>query len=542
MSADEHTLGRSTRTVSALTVASRTAGLVRDMLTARIFGDTLVGSAFAAAFAIPNTFRRLFGEGALSAAFLPEYTRLADDAPTDDPETGSPAPADGAGPYASLTIALLTLTTGAATVLLELALLAALLAFPHDPDRAYALRLVMVVLPFMPLVCVAAILGGMLQSHGRFAPWAAAPVLLNAVLIAAVLPFFLTARTEADVRHWGAVLCVAAVVAGALQIAWSLWCLRGLVGWTTHVRPALPRTRAMLVRMLPALLGLGTLQINGLLDTLIAMWPAWVGPTLLGHAYPLDESSNAVLFYAQRLYQFPLGVFGVAVATAAFPLLSRTANDPDRFADVVRRSLRLSLFIALPASAGLALVAPDLVRVLYTGGGGFSDAGAARATLVTLCYAGAVWAYSANHVLTRAFYATGDTTTPMRVAVAMVALNLVLNLTLIWFLREAGLALSTAIAAIVQTALLARLATRRLGVSLLSDPRFRSGVLMLVCTTLVMAAAVGLVSWLGSPLRTSWGGRLALTLAISTLGGGVYAGAAVLFRRPELGWLLGRGV
>lgn len=524
----DHAMGRATRTVAGLTLVSRVMGLARDLVTVRVFGDTAVGSAFAAAFAIPNMFRRLFGEGALSAAFIPEYTRLADEDP------------DRADKLASLTVGLLALITGAITVVIELGVLAVLVFAPGDAERTLSLRLVMVCLPFMPMICVAAILGGMLQARGRFGPWAAAPILLNLSIIAAALPYFFVER--ADAAFWAYPIAAAATLSGALQVAWSFWALRGTVRWTRAVADVRDRGRAMMRRMGPVLIGLGTLQLNSFMDTLIAMWPNWVGPTVAGYDYPLDERANAILFYAQRLYQFPLGVFGIAVATAAFPVLARDAKDPARFAATLRRGLRLSLFIALPATAGLLVLRVPLVDTLYSGmGDGFSDEGVRRAAAVLTGYSAAIWAYSLNQLYTRAFYAAGDTRTPMRIAVWMVAFNLVLNLTLIWWLREAGLAWSTGISATLQTVLLARAARGRLlGVGVF-DAETRVSVGGCVLASVVVAGVSWGVLWLwGEPGSWAWG-SLRTGGAVGA-GVAVYAGWAVGTRRPELRWLLGRSV
>jgi putative peptidoglycan lipid II flippase len=296
----------------------------------------------------------------------------------------------------------------------------------------------------------------------------------------------------------------------------------------------------MLRRMGPVLIGLGTLQLNSFMDTLIAMWPNWVGPTIAGHDYPLDERANAVLFYAQRLYQFPLGVFGIAVATAAFPMLSRDAGDPARFAATMRRGVRLSLFIALPATAGLVVVRGPLVDTLFTGmGDGFSAEGVTRASLVLLGYSVAIWAYSLNQLYTRAFYASGDTATPMRIAVSMVGLNLALNMVLIWWLREAGLAWSTAITAILQTALLARAARRGLIGGPLLDTETGRSVGWFVMASAGVAMATGLLLWGWAP-SDSWALNAVRTSCAVLLGVAVYAGWAIGVGRPELGWLLGR--
>lgn len=519
-------IGKDTRTVAGLTLVSRVFGLLRDLVTVRVFGDTAVGSAFAAAFAIPNMFRRLFGEGALSAAFLPEYTRMADD---------DPKKADA---FASLTIGLLALVTGVITIVIELGLLIVVMMSADDPDRAYSLKLVMVMLPFMPLICVAAILGGMLQSHGRFGPWAAAPILLNLCILAAAMPYFFVENASA--AAWAYPIGIAAVFSAGLQVAWSVWCLRGSVKWTSGVSQARSETRAMLWRMVPVLIGLGTLQLNSFADTVIAMYPNWVGGTIFGYEYPLDESSNAVLFYAQRLYQFPLGVFGIAVATAAFPALSRVANDKERFGEMLRRGVRLSLFIGLPASVGLLVVGPELLRVMYSGfGDGFSDEGITRASTVLMGYAIAVWAYSLNQLFTRAFYASGDTKTPMKIALVMVGINVCLNLVLIWWLREAGLAWSTAICAIAQTVGLMIAARRKLGLDLF-DGRVRAFG-MIIAGSIVMGACVwGVETVLSEP--DSWGGHAVRVAVLTGVGVVVYGVWSIVMKMDELGWLISRSM
>jgi len=520
------TAGRAVRNVSGLTIISRIAGLTRDLVTVRIFGDTAIGSAFAAAFAIPNLFRRLFGEGALSAAFIPAYTRLLKSDP--------PA----AHAIASLVIGLLAAITGALAILGAGTLIALVALLPADHDRNFSLLLVATMLPYMPLICVAAIMGGMLQAHGRFGPWAAAPIILNICILAVAVPFFLV--PEADPHRWAFYIGAAVVVAGAVQVVWSLMMLRGNAVWTRKFQAAKGESKALLVRIIPALIGLGTLQLNAMLDTLIAMWPNWVGPTILGHQYPLDQASNAVLFYSQRLYQFPLGVFGIAVATVVFPQLARAANDSASFARTLRNGIRLSLFIALPASVGLALVRDDLVHAVYTGlGGGFSEQGVARAASVVLGYSVAVWSYSLVHVLTRAFYATGDTRTPMNAAIATVALNLVLNFTLIWPFKEAGLAWSTAAASIAQVAFLSILARKHLLSGPLLDAESRASIVRTIGTSIAMGIAVRLMLWVW-PGRTTWGAHAGALAAAVVVGAAVYAGLAAARRAPELTWLLGR--
>lgn len=520
------------RVVAFFTLVSRFAGLARDVVLARVFGDTAVGSAFAFAFLIPNLFRRLFGEGALTAAFLPEYASLA---------TRDPIAADR---FASLTAALLTIVTGAIT-LAGVALLLALRALtPDDPDRAFMLTLAAIMLPYMPLICAVAIVGAILQVHGRFAPMASAPVILNAVMIAAALLVYGPLGWSATDTAY--LVAGAVVVSGAFQLAWTLLAARRFVRWTRGYAAVRDSARRMLRRFLPGVLGLGTLQLNTLLDGVIASWPVLVGPTILGVAYPLDEASNAVLSYTQRLYQFPLGVFGIAVATAVFPLLSRVADAPRDFADTLRRGLRLSVFIGLPASAGLVLVRDDLTFVLLQGEN-FSVDGARRAALVLAGYAPAVWAYSVNQLFVRAFYARGDTLTPVKVALGAMLLNLALNLSMIWVpgLRESALAWSTAISATVQTLWLARLTRTRLLTESLFDADTLRGLLRTVAITLAMSAATYAVVSLfpaaapGAGDATHAASLVRLAAAVGA-GALAFGGLAFTTRAPELRWLLHR--
>lgn len=526
------------RVVSGFTLLSRFAGLARDIITARIVGDTALGSAFRAAYAIPNLFRRLFGEGALSAAFLPEYTVLR----RDDPRA--------ADQLASLVLRLLMLSTGGLTLILEAVLFVLWLLHRSDPDQALSLRFMMLMLPMMPMVCITAILGGILQAHGRFAVPAAAPILLNLFQIGAGLLFYAGVVTDRTTAAY--VIAVAAVAASIAQIAWSLAGIRGQIRWTrmaTDAQQAIANVRA---RFLPALIGLGTLQLNTFLDMVIAMWPSWFGDTMFGRPTPLDRSSNAILSFTQTIYQFPLGVFGLAVATAVFPLLSRAAARPAEFIDTLRRGVRLSMFIGLPASVGLVLTRHELIAVLFGGTSdrsthGFSPEGLDRAAAVLAGFATAVWAYSVNHTLTRAFYAKGDTTTPMRIAMAAVALNLGLNLTLIWSLREAGLAWATAISAVLQTFALFVSLGRRHGVHPL-DRSTVAALFRIVALTGLMAAAVVGASHLlpaaaapGSPPGTGlWTIQLLRLGVLCTVGAGVFAAAAWLLRVPEIRWLMER--
>ncbi len=528
-----------------MTLGSRVGGLVRDVVIGRIFGATMLGSAFAAAFAIPNMFRRLFGEGALSAAFIPAYTEATRTSKHD------------ADALASLTITALGLITTALTVLVELILVAVLLLAPHSEERALSLKLILVMLPFMPLICIVAIQAGILQVHGRYGPAASGPIILNAFIVATGLYFILTKQLGGELTAY--VLGAATVLSGLTQMLWFFLLLRPHIAWTREWQSARPRARVMFTKFVPVAVGLGTLQLNTFLDTLIAMWPIWIGPTLLGHAYPLDKSSNVILSLTARLYQFPLGVFGISIASAIFPLLSRHAKEPDHFVDTLRRGLRLALYIGLPATLGLILVRHEAIEVLYgSGRTGWTPEAVARAANVLAAFSVGIWAYSLNQVLTRAFYAQGDMRTPMSVSFAMIAVNVALNFTLIWIpgVRESGLAWATAISAILQTLILAALCKKMLtnlgAQHQLADPHARTAAMKIGAATLTMAmlvyalltilpttspfASPALPSW----LATAWSWQLTRLALASVLGGLTYLVLSRLLKIPEMNWLLHR--
>ncbi len=524
---------RHARTFTVLTLVSRVTGLGRDALLARAFGAGATLDAFNFAFQVPNLFRRLFGEGALTASFLPVYARLD----RDDP--------DAARAFAGVMLALLGIALAAITVVGELVLLAVM---ELDPAGALGLRLLMVMLPYMPLVCLVAFVGAMLQTHGRFGTTAASPIILNLCIMAAAF-----AGSEWWTRlglggHPGERVAIervawAVIVAGFLQLGANLWSLRHhRVRVHLAVRGNGRHIREVVLKAMPMLLGLGIFQVNTFIDGLVASWRTMVGPTIMGIEYPLPEGSMTFLSYAQRLYEFPLGVFGVAIATAIFPALARESGDPARFVATLRRGLRLSFFVGFPASVGLLIVREPLAAAVYQGGR-FGPADVREVAFVLAMYAPAIWAYSMQQLATRAFYALGDTVTPVKVSAWMALLNLALNLALIWTpLGVGGLALSTAACAVLQVAVMNRLMRRRVAAlagdgSVILDRETRGGFARTVAATAAMAAVTGVASIaLGG--EDTWLRGVGGTLALAGIGTVSFVAASRLLRMPELGWAL----
>jgi putative peptidoglycan lipid II flippase len=519
--------------ISGLTLLSRATGLVRDATLAAIFGMGVVADAFFIGFLVPNLFRRLFGEGALAAAFIPRYTELRQQEPALARRFAGTCLAGLAVVLAGLTLAgeaLLYWLWGSAN---------------WAAGTGLAIRLIMLMLPYMPLVCLVALLGAILQVHRRFGPPAAVPIALNLGIIVAALGAGLGMAGDLGPAAVARVTALAILAAGLLQLLWQ-----GAAAWVV-ARPQFrlagsgPAVRDFVKAMGPLALGLAVFQINAFTDSLIALFLAAKEGgaatfTLAGWRFPFPMQAGAVaaLQWSQRLQQFPLGVFGIAVATAIFPALSEAAADEDRGRDrlrsILQQGLRLTLFIGLPATVGLFLVRLPLARVIYERGA-FTLDDAQRVATILAGYASAVWAYSLSHVLTRAFYAAKRELTPVRVAASTVVLNLALNLTLIWPLGAAGLAWSTAICAALQAGLLL-VASRRLVGPVLSKPVLMSW-LRTTALTVAMAMVVGAIGWHAAPAGRTWWetagwlGAMVLSGALVVFLGGWLTGA------PELRWL-----
>ena len=504
----------STRLIALLTLGSRVLGLLRECLLGYFFSTSELLSAFRIAFMVPNLARRLFGEGALSSAMIPV---LSENLQTKGEEASRR--------LVGTVLTLLVLFLAAVVVVAELGL-----AVWRSVQPKVVLNLAALLLPYMVAICAVAVASGVLNVRHHFAAPAAAPMILNLAIISGGL-----------IGGWGAglrglpllyVICVAVLVGGMLQALLIALALRGarfFPRFGMHWRD--PAVGTIFKLMAPMIVGLAAVQLNSLADYLIAYFfistdQGRVGPAVLG--------------FAQYLYQLPLGVFGIALATAIFPLLSAKAANADQagLADVLARGIRLSLFIALPAAVGLIMTAQPLVATLYQRGE-FDAADTARVAGTLVFYSLGLPAYFLVHVLVRTFYAQQDSRTPARVAASMVALNLTLNLLLVFKLQERGLALATALSAALQAVWLwHRLRSRVSGIPVGLIAR---GVGSISVATVFMAGALLLVQYVGflQPLLATHH-AVHLTLLVVT-GVVVYGVAARLLGLEELGLLLRRG-
>jgi putative peptidoglycan lipid II flippase len=537
--------------IGVITFVSRLLGLARESIAARAFGAGAVWSAFVFAFTIPNLFRKLLGEGALSAAFIPLYAaevkksgQLEVDSGQQEPSSLGHSPlATGHSQFASAAVNLLLLILLGLTIVGELVLVGIRL-FTHRPDYLLAIDLTCVMLPYVMLVCGTAFLSAILQVHHRFAAATWTAVVLNVVLIVAIVLAgrLIDLTTDAGKQQavwwlsWGVLL------AGVIQIVILIPSLVA-VGFRLDFRASVrtPAIRKMLLMTAPVALGLGVLQIGTLLDKVIAFGlaraPGAADLHVLGHTLPLPMAEGAAvrLNLAQYMYQFPLGVFAIALATAIFPRLSSDAVHADgtlagaaseQFRGVLRQGVIASLFIGLPASAGMIIVREPAVRLLFQGNQ-FTPQDAAWVALSMAIYSAAIWAFSLLQIVNRAYYALHDATTPLVWTVINLVLNLAIELPLLWTgLGESAMAVGTLVSFGIQAIAMLWLLGRRCGGLGLRE--MAPTIAKMLIATAAMYAACWLVTLLPfyphGTGRWRWAAQLAILMAV---GGGVYFGACV---------------
>lgn len=539
------------RLMAGITFVSRLLGMARESIVANYFGAGPVWAAFTVAFTVPNLFRKLLGEGALSAAFIPLYAqavkrdRLRGGASTED--ASHPAHLDHRD-FAAASVNLLCLMLLALTVIGE-ALLLLLDLLPLREDWRLAVRLTAIMLPYVFLVCGAALLCGILQVHERFGITAATSIVLNACLIVGIVAAsrMYDLKTLAGQEAGVEALAWLVLIAGVIQIAILLPALRA-VGFRFRLGLSLrtPALRRMLRLTGPVALGTGVLQVSTMLDRMVSFLLAQ-GPSgqthfvLLGHAirYPMAAGAAARLNWAQYLYQFPLGVFAIALATAIFPKLSsdaivdhtpaddHTPNTPHdarvtpEFAAVLRQGIESSLFIGLPASIGMVLVATPAVRLLFQRGS-FTPADTAVTALSTAIYSSAIWAFSLQQIINRAYYALHDMMTPLIWAIANLLINTAVELPLLWTpLHESGMAAGTLVSFAIQSLVMLWLLQRRCGNLNLASLLRPFSAMLIGCGAMTFAclAVRHLPHYPAGGRATGAAAQLAITI---TLGGAVY--------------------
>lgn len=442
------------RVVGLLTLLSRILGLFRDAVMVASFGNGAIMDAFTVAFRVPNMARQIFGEGALSTAFLPVFIQ-------DMEQKGKQA----AFQTATAILAVTTLGLLVVVITVEAALLGLSLLLPMSYEVSLLLNLIALLTPYLLLICVLAQACAVFHGMHIFGIPALFPVLLNALWIIGAWSLDQTAFAS-ETRIY--LIATGIVGIGVVQLGLCIPTLRQ-IGFRFEWNWAAGRSRVQTViaTMLPILLGLSITQFNTLCDSLIA-WgltaPSDPAANRWLESYPLTEGTAAAMYLGQRLYQFPIGVFGVALGTVIYPLLTAHAErgETNLFREDLARGLRMVIAIGIPASVGLFLIATPLTQLIFERGE-FTAEDTINTSKMIAAYGLGAWAACGLLIIARAFYALGDRQTPLRIGLVAVVVNLVANLSLVWIFAGPGLALGTSITATFQVLVACWILTRRVG-------------------------------------------------------------------------------
>ena len=509
---------RNTLTQSSLTMSSRILGFVRDILIAAKVGAGPIGDAFVTALMFPNLFRRIFAEGAFAQAFVPAYARTLE-------AEGPEAAAD----VARQTMRGLFAATAALVIVAQLAMPWIMQVIHGGYDQSsesfqLAIVLTQITMPYLACMALAALLSGVLNSSGRFILSAGAPTVLNIFLITAAL-------LGEDNRNTAFLAAIAVSAAGVAQAALLWWGVRRQnvslsLGWP-KLTPAVKKVIALAI---PGTIAASGVQINILVSQALASF---------------EEGAKSWLFYADRLYQLPLGIVGVAVGVAILPRLARAARTDDTHGThkLMDDGIGLAMALTVPASIALMVAPAYLIEGLYARGA-FTLEDASQSGLALIHYGWGVPAFVLIKVLAPGFFAREDTKTPMRFALFTVALNTVLGAGLFFWLKSQGaagfpgLAVATSVAAWMNAALLF--------FGLQARGWYKPGrrlLLRLISVTLASAAMGGaLIYLLSNPslLQDHIAyGKFVEVLAFILVGGAIYAVAAILFGAVRLSDLRG---
>ncbi|OHE79256.1 MAG: murein biosynthesis integral membrane protein MurJ [Verrucomicrobia bacterium GWF2_62_7] len=510
-------LGRATAVISVMTVISRILGLVRDKGIAYVFGASWVTDAFFVAFRIPNMLRQLLAEGSLSAAFIPVFSEV------EQKRSRAEAWLLGSAALNVLAITIVVICVLGIVFANPLVQLLTLQFGPETEQFLLTVALTRLLFPFLLFVGLAAVVMGMLNTLRHFAMPALAPALLNLAMIAAtaVAAWFYPSSQRDKVFA----LAAGVLVGGVLQLALQIPPLLKL-GYRYRAVLRHPALKRVFLLMIPGMFGLAVAEF----DLVVAQMLAW----------HLGEGVVSAFFWAQRLMQLPLGIFGIAIATALLPTLAAQAVNlrMEEFKRSLAEGTRLMLVVQLPATAGMIVLAPAIIRVLLQGGA-FSAADAEITTQALILLTLGICAFAGAKLLTQAFYALQDMVTPVKIGAASSLLCVALNLLLIVPLGYRALALSATLASLFNWLALFILLRRRLG-QLRGREITRAAVKMLAAT-LAMTVLLALLLYAADPAaQRSWPAAALLLAAYIVLGGAAYLAAALALRVQEAHTLVAR--
>ncbi len=502
--------------MAAATLTSRILGMVREMVYSWFMGATWVAGAFQVAFMVPNLFRRLLGEGALTAAFIPifkEKERTATEA-----EMWRAANAVISGLIIAATII---------TALAMLGITVVLAGGPYAAKTELMLRLLRVMFPYMLLICLTAVLMGMLNARGHFFIPATGALIMNVVMIASV--YLLAPRLGLELHQKIYALAFGVLVAGAAQAAFQLPTLYTEGFRYYWVSPVGDATVQRVVRqMVPGMIGVAAFQLNVVVTQGVAYW---VDPVIV-----------AQFNYAIRLMELPQGVFGISLATYLLPTLSGLATEKkyDEFRSTLNQGVDHLTFVNLLAAMLLLVQAEPIIRLLFEHGR-FVPSDTPESAFALMCLAPGLLAFSLSNILARSFYALGDTKTPMKISIFCLGINLLAAVVLVWRFRAGGLAMANSLSATCNASLLFYALRRKLG--RLDFESIRGTILQMLGALLVAGlTAWGLMHWWTNNFGHSdvWRrlGEVFMPMTVASL---IYWGITLWFKVPpatEIGALV----
>ena len=497
---------------------SRVLGLVREVAYARFMGNSWVADAFALAFAVPNLFRRLLGEGALTAAFIPIFKSKEKTEGEQSMWQAANAVISGLVASASVLVLLGVLGISAALAL----------GIIEDGKTLLMLKLLRVMLPYLLLVCLAAVLMGMLNSRGHFFIPAMGATMLNVVMILSVgISLWLGEHNHWRLEQQIFGLAIGVVIAGIAQAAFQIPLLRKegfRYKWSGPWKD--PTVRQVVMRMIPGSIGVAAFQINVLLTQ--------------GLAFGVDDGVIATYNYAVRLMELPQGVFGISMAAILLPALSGLAAEKKylEFRATLGQGLNWLVFINLLASVLLMTLAEPMIRLIFERGRFDEEATIASALVLKFLAPGLV-AFSVVNVLARAFYALGDIKTPMWISIFCLTTNLIITAAIIWRYKQAGMGFANSLTAAMNVSLLLYALRRKLKTLELTELR-RHLTVLLGAATLAGLVAWWLARWWGANLGHSnlllKMGEVFVPMTAASL---VYFGVAAVFKTGHVNDMLG---
>jgi putative peptidoglycan lipid II flippase len=510
---ENHKIARAATTIGMGTFLSRILGFIRDMVIADFFGVGMAADAFFVAFRIPNLWRRLVGEGSLTISFIPVYTEYL----TQKSEEETREVTHIAFTIAGVILLILTVLGVLFSPILIRIIAPGFIQIPEKFQLTVTLN--QIIFPYLFFMGLFALCMGILNSQRHFFAPAIAPIFLNISIIVSVFLFYQTFKMPVMT------LALGVLAGGVIQFFFQipfLW-KRGIT-FRLNFNFRHPAIKRIGLLMIPGLIGTGVYQLNVFIDTIFASF--------------LPSGSVSYLFFADRLMEFPLGIFAIAIGMASLPSLSGLASrgKMEEFKETLSFTFRLVSFISIPAMVGLIALKTPIINLLFQRGL-FDTSATEKTAFALLFYSVGIWAIAGSRTIVPAFYSLQDTWTPLKIALICLGTNVILNSILIFPLKHGGLALATSLSSMLNLILL----FRKLGPNL-GEIDIRKNITSLLRTffcSLPMGLAAYLICSIGNWSTTGNAGeKVLLLLTAIVIGLGIYSMCSYWVKNEEMLFLL----